>query len=1059
MAGLKGFQRKTVHYVFDRMYAAENPATRFLVADEVGLGKTLVARGLIAKTIAHLQEKGVRRIDVIYICSNADIANQNIQRLNVTGERDFSRATRITMLPLELKKLDANGLNFVSLTPGTSFNMASRGGIAHERAVVMGLLERIWGADVVSRNGGYRLMAGNRKVEWFRNDVAWIRTQELDKRLTREFKKELGARKDLRRTFTRLARRLDDPEDRGDWNAQWDLIRDLRLALAKSCVAALEPDLVILDEFQRFRELLQPANPDDPDDIRALAHHLFEQQDVRMLLLSATPYKMYTLSDEGDDDHYADFLQTTRFLLNDEAATKAFGDELRDFRRVLMDVENAGEKVVRARKRAVERRLRSVMVRTERLAVTSDRNGMLTEHRLGATALAAGDLRAYATADRVSRRLRGHDPTDYWKSAPYLLNFMESYKLKRELRRASEDPDESAAVASEIDPSTLLSRDALEAYEAVDPGNARLRGLVADIVEPGAWQLLWMPPSLPYYESAGAYAEPGLANLTKRLVFSSWSVVPPAIASLVSYDVERRMMGLHDSTARNDATERAKRRGLLALRRTEDGAASMSTFGFLYPSPTLAALTDPLAIARGLGAETRSVGRDEVLAQATARLRSALAPLTRTVRDGPEDQAWYWAAPLLLDARHDDGTTLRWLKSSNALRTLSRSTGTGEDDDAGLWLDHVDRAARAVTNPAELGRAPGDLAEVLALIGVGGPGNAGLRAVARVLARVAGTRVVLHGNDVRDAAVRIAWGFRSLYNIPEVMALIRAGDTEEGAYWRRAASHGVDGNLQAVLDEFAHILPEWLGLLDRDAHVIAERVAAAIHDSVSIRATNYSADEVRLDDGGVSIERMPMRVRFALRFGADAADDDKQLQRSSAVRTAFNSPFWPFVLASTSVGQEGLDFHQYCHAVVHWNLPANPVDLEQREGRVHRYKGHAIRKNVASRNRAVAFGRRVTDPWTAMFDAAAKGVGHSDLKDIEPYWVYTGPATIERHVPMLPLSREVERFDRLIKSLAAYRMVFGQPRQEDLIAYIGANLDSERMVALEDQLRINLEPT
>src|SRR5699024_11013379 len=38
----------------------------------------------------------------------------------------------------------------------------------------------------------------------------------------------------------------------------------------------------------------------------------------------------------------------------------------------------------------------------------------------------------------------------------------------------------------------------------------------------------------------------------------------------------------------------------------------------------------------------------------------------------------------------------------------------------------------------------------------------------------------------------------------------------------------------------------------------------------------------------------------------------------------FNSPFWPFVLASTSVGQEGLDFHTYSHAVVHWNLPPTP---------------------------------------------------------------------------------------------------------------------------------------
>lgn len=49
-----------------------------------------------------------------------------------------------------------------------------------------------------------------------------------------------------------------------------------------------------------------------------------------------------------------------------------------------------------------------------------------------------------------------------------------------------------------------------------------------------------------------------------------------------------------------------------------------------------------------------------------------------------------------------------------------------------------------------------------------------------------------------------------------------------------------------------------------------------------------------------------------------------------------------------SRSEEGLDFHRYCHAVVHWNLPSNPIDLEQREGRVHRYKGHAVRKNVAS---------------------------------------------------------------------------------------------------------------
>ncbi|MBK9547101.1 MAG: hypothetical protein IPO51_14895 [Dehalococcoidia bacterium] len=133
MAGLKGFQRKTVDHVFRRMYDDPNPATRFLVADEVGLGKTLVARGLIAKAIQRLQEQRVKRIDVLYICSNADIARQNIQRLNVTGRSDFSLASRITLLPLELHRLTANGLNFVSFTPNTSFTMASRTGTGREQ--------------------------------------------------------------------------------------------------------------------------------------------------------------------------------------------------------------------------------------------------------------------------------------------------------------------------------------------------------------------------------------------------------------------------------------------------------------------------------------------------------------------------------------------------------------------------------------------------------------------------------------------------------------------------------------------------------------------------------------------------------------------------------------------------------------------------------------------------------------------------------------------------------------------------------------------------------------
>ena len=176
----------------------------------------------------------------------------------------------------------------------------------------------------------------------------------------------------------------------------------------------------------------------------------------------------------------------------------------------------------------------------------------------------------------------------------------------------------------------------------------------------------------------------------------------------------------------------------------------------------------------------------------------------------------------------------------------------------------------------------------------------------------------------------------------------------------------------------------------------------------------------------------------------------------AAVRSAFNSPFWPFVLASTSVGQEGLDFHQYCHAIVHWNLPANPVDLEQREGRVHRYKGHAIRKNVADKHRCRGVRPTVVDPWEAMFGGrpqcpAARAPRHGAVLGLR------GFRPIERHIPFLPSAAKLSNL--LAYAIpGAYRLVFGQPRQEDLVEYLRERMSPETLESLVQQLRINLTP-
>jgi hypothetical protein len=281
-------------------------------------------------------------------------------------------------------------------------------------------------------------------------------------------------------------------------------------------------------------------------------------------------------------------------------------------------------------------------------------------------------------------------------------------------------------------------------------------------------------------------------------------------------------------------------------------------------------------------------------------------------------------------------------------------------------------------------------------------------------------------------------------------------------YWRRVVEYCVSGCLQSTLDEYAHILRESLGLLDKSAEDTAGKIAGAMRGALSLRTSTVGVDDVRVNPSRatIKVERgRRMRIHFAMRFGEEKNDDAQDVTRAEQVREAFNSPFWPFVLATTSVGQEGLDFHHYCHAVVHWNLPSNPVDLEQREGRVHRYKGHAVRKNLVLKYRTTRFSGAFHDPWEELFDAG-KNDRPAETSDLVPYWVFTleGGARIERHVPALPLSRDRERFAALRRSLAVYRMVFGQSRQEDLTAYLLAHLPESETERVAEELRINLEP-
>lgn len=1029
LARLKDFQRSTVSHVMDRLWHPTDPAKRFLVADEVGLGKTLVARGVIARTIDLLWDVE-ERIDVVYICSNAQIARQNLGRLALDGF-SVDHADRLTMLPEAMKGLRSNKVNFISFTPGTSFQIHESGGKAGERVLLQRMLAKAWGPEVRRSKAYLKFFRGAMALDNYVAKVAEYDDDRFDQALAVRFGKDVEDAEAY--TGKPLAEELDAALGAFRYSSgsvpwqlsrhRYRLIGQMRNLVARAAVESLEPDLVILDEFQRFKDLLQPGEPGAD-----LAHAIFDQPSTKVLLLSATPYKMYTLPDEAEgDDHYEDFRRTVEFLGGDDEASAVMGS-LRRLREALLDGPRLED--AKAAKDSAEVRLRRLMCRTERLRSTADLDGMLKEVTCTAPTPSADDLRAYVGAARVAQSLGTGDHLEYWRSSPYSFNIMEDYKVKQELRARAAAPPADLLAALRSCPG-LLDWKALDAYQALDPGNAKMRGLVNDVVERGAWRLLWLPPSLPYYAPSGPFAEPQLQAFTKRLVFSAWNVVPKAIGVVLSYEAERRAVVAAESEARR-AYSADRPTGPLRFQVDTTGRATgMPVFGLLYPAVVLARLGDPLLHARQSGELPAAAGG--LKGAVASALRTALAALPVGPSTGPEDQRWYWAAGLLLDeqAGVDRGPLLDLLKA------------WGDDDrDTETRLQrHVEEAAGL--DAASLGRRPNDLVAVLTSLAIAGPGPCSLRALGRV------SDLPQEDPSFRDWAADISWALRTLFNRPESVAVVRA-ESDEEVYWRAVLEYCFAGNLQAVLDEYVHVLVDAEGLQDISGLERAARLGDAFDAAVSLRATRATVDEVEADDGALTLTTHNARLHFAARFGRSQTDD-QQVQREGQVRDAYNSPFWPFVLASTSVGQEGLDFHSYSHAVVHWNLPGNPVDLEQREGRVHRFKGHAIRRNVA-RTHGHAALEDAADPWAAVFSGAQAATGGEN--ELTPFWVYApeGGFHIERYVPASPLSRETARYRRLLRTVGAYRLVMGQPRQEDLLRYLGD------MAQELDWLRIDLTP-
>lgn len=395
MSDLQEFQAAAVQRICDQLNA-ENGSRRFLLADEVGLGKTMVARGVIDE----LRERSDSRKGsvCVYLCSNLEIADQNQNKLN-DAERS-EPPTRLTLIPLRAAAIHRARARkqpqlFV-FTPGTSLHLGGATGIKSERKMLLACLYG-WkphkiGAKLSSWIEFFRCGAGQQSKG---GAAAWIAScapAELRREIAAMeesglYRKMIGrwsqAKVSLRLAgegnpssyyvldaiYHAVAEMADCPNDAREWRRVRKnrniLIGELRKGVAEAAIDFLAPDLVLVDEFQRFKEII-----DLSVEKGELACRLFAGagKAPRVLILSATPYKAVTF-DHEQEDHYKDFNRTLSFLLADRPDKT---DWLKDVDGFLLDFKKnlTGDSVelpaLIELKDKLERLLKQVMCRTER---------------------------------------------------------------------------------------------------------------------------------------------------------------------------------------------------------------------------------------------------------------------------------------------------------------------------------------------------------------------------------------------------------------------------------------------------------------------------------------------------------------------------------------------------------------------------------------------------------------------------------------------------------------------------------------------------------------------
>lgn len=987
------YQKRAIRRIVDS-YMGECTSGRFLLADEVGLGKTIIARGvirclmckLLEQEIAGKSETEIRDVveehyyyfNVIYICSNTNIAKQNEEKLGLDKNNDkewMNRASCLSrkVLPIKFKTgSNSSGyevefrevlqdycnvygkdhtyeslgrvnaletrLRILPMTQRTSIDIKGRGK-EEEREYLYGLIRKFISAEASQGNEDFEKMRG-----------LYMTKCKCDE----EFNKACNIIRDSRNGAECEIE---------NFCKTWQIVRK---GFAEITMDWLDCELVIMDEFQNFKEIIGQASEDEESIIGKVLEQGTdeEKRNPYVLMLSATPFRMYMSKNADQDEMDTDTTNPENASIDEVCSflekcdgTKgisAISSSLKDYKTALEKYSRSdreSKENVLEKKNAFERQMGSVFTRMERINVLRELRedstdaGDADKQEIGCGGIKAlldytNELVEYNTGNGKYHIGTG-TATAYAERIPYVLSFMnrgnkqaggdDGYKIKRNF---DEDVDAGKIRYKNNSKCYILEDDFNDmsktlgewhgVYEKVLEYILDIESLDIDSMlksgkhngmtredvllnHPGASRLLWVPSVVGWKELKGAFAEH--KNFGKTIMFSDRVVVPRVMAGLISREVKRRLIWW-------------------ILKQEQDKSITEKELQNFQKSAK-----DKL---------------EQILEQ--------ILGLVAGFKENPER------------GNNDDEGIIK-IKSVGRIFTTSES---------GLFAVWSEMGLPVKRNE--------------------------------------------YGSALRDNNGTL--------------------QIDENSLRQSILDYCEEGKLQYVLQELKYIgntafLSDWHN----------------VHKAPKINITLYEHTK----EGRLQISRTgddKNGETYYARCIGNSNDDDK-VSSISNLQAAFNSPFAPFVFATTSIGQEGLDFHNYADRIVHLSIPANPTDFEQREGRINRYNCLAVRKAVMEWYGNKEETRICTDDIPKLLDKAFEAAKASLCEEgnqklncgIIPHWLVARKkddnklevAGIKRLVPYFYNSSMMEKYHYMLKLLQLYRSVIGQADADELLERLMVN--------------------